>query len=160
MRADIYWIDAPNVPARIGIGPRPRGGDWLGDEVRAWRTAGVNVVVSLLTPEEVAELEIGDEGAECLRAGIEFVQLAIPDRGLPASRGTLEALVATLKRALADGRQVFVHCRQGIGRSTMLAARILSAFGMAPHKALEAIETARGRPVPDTPEQRAWILSE
>jgi len=39
-------------PGRLGIAARPRGGDWLIDELRSWRKAGVHVVVSLLTPDE------------------------------------------------------------------------------------------------------------
>src|SRR6476620_4583045 len=62
MRADIYWIPGP-WPGRLGIAPRPRGGDWLADEVKAWRAAGVDVVTSLLTPEEVAELGLQEEEA-------------------------------------------------------------------------------------------------
>lgn len=35
--------------------PRPRGGDWLGDETRSLAKAGVGVLVSLLTADESAE---------------------------------------------------------------------------------------------------------
>ena len=41
--------------------PRPRGGDWLEDEIQAWRRSGVGVVVSLLTPDEIADYDAYDE---------------------------------------------------------------------------------------------------
>ena len=46
-----YWIDT-RADGRIAILPRPRGGDWLDDEVRDWSRAGLNIVVSLLTSDE------------------------------------------------------------------------------------------------------------
>lgn len=58
--SDIYWVPGP-WPGRLGVVPRPRGGDWLADEVHLWRTSGLDVVTSLLTPDEAAELELQDE---------------------------------------------------------------------------------------------------
>lgn len=40
METEIYWVPGP-WPGRLGIIPRPRGGDWLGDEVRSWRASGL-----------------------------------------------------------------------------------------------------------------------
>jgi hypothetical protein len=37
MKVEIYWITgAPDAP--LGIMPRPRGGDWLEDEIRSLRS--------------------------------------------------------------------------------------------------------------------------
>jgi hypothetical protein len=44
---------------------RPRGGDWLTDEVQAWQDACVDVIVSLLMREEQQELELLDEAPLC-----------------------------------------------------------------------------------------------
>ena len=57
----------------MGILLRPRGGDWLADETAAWREAGVDVVVSLLEPEEAAELMLADEAAAVASSGIALV---------------------------------------------------------------------------------------
>jgi hypothetical protein len=40
-----------------------------------------------------------------------------------------------------------------------MAASILIHLGWKPLQALKAIGAARGCPVPDTPEQRNWILA-
>jgi hypothetical protein len=82
MRACVYWVSAP-WPGRIGIVPRPRGGDWLDTEVQAWSEAGVDMVVSMLTPEEISELDLGQEMAACERHGIGYRVLSVPDRGVP-----------------------------------------------------------------------------
>lgn len=48
MRNETYWVNGPWL-GKLAIGPRPRGGDWLEDEVSAWRLAGIDAVLSLLT---------------------------------------------------------------------------------------------------------------
>jgi protein-tyrosine phosphatase len=50
-----------------------------------------------------------------------------------------------------------VHCRQGIGRTGLIAACLLVAQGAAPDAAVHNLSAARGLPVPETAEQRRWI---
>lgn len=50
-----------------------------------------------------------------------------------------------------------MHCRQGLGRSSLITAGVLVAEGMAPEEAIAAVGTARGRDVPETREQWEWI---
>lgn len=127
----MYWIEE-SFPGRIAILPRPRGGDWLDDDVKAWKRGGIDSVVSLLTSDEVAELDLSGEASLCRANGIEFVSSPIPDRGLPASVGESIDLVARLAEQLAVGRNVGVHCRQDIGRSALVKASTLVAVGLAP----------------------------
>jgi hypothetical protein len=56
----LYWIKGP-WRGRLVTMPRPRGGDWLEDEVCDWREAGIDVVVSLLTTDEVGEFDLDAE---------------------------------------------------------------------------------------------------
>lgn len=156
MKAEVYWIAGP-WPGRLGIVPRPRGGDWLEDEIQAWRAAGLDIVTSLLTPEEISELDLGREAALALQAGLEFRSFPIPDYGVPSSRAGLIELAGNLERDLEAGKSVAVHCRQGIGRSSVVAASVLIAAGEGADEAFRRIEKARGRPVPDTREQRQWV---
>ena len=157
MITEIFWIDGIQR-GRLGISARPRGGDWLEDEIHAWREAGVDLVVSLLTPAEVSELALEGEEAACRRQGMDFRSLAIPDRGVPPSIDPLNRLAAALWAALDAGKSVAVHCRQGIGRSSMVAAMVMMSSGEDPDHALRRIEKARGCAVPETTEQRNWIL--
>ena len=156
MKPEVYWVPGP-WPGRLAILPRPRGGDWLPDELRMWREAGLEVVASLLTREEVVELELQDEEALAREQGLEFHAFPIPDRGVPESRVLTAELVRVLERALASGRNVAVHCRQGVGRSALIAAALLAAEGQDPDQAFTSIESTRGAPVPDTAAQRQWV---
>jgi len=142
---------------RVGIIPRPRGGDWLDDEARAWRGAGIDVVVSLLTPEEISEFQLEDEGRYCRAEGIQFLSFPIPDRGAPPSRQAAVALVDKLVKMLESGKNVAIHCRQGIGRSALIAASLLVSLGGSADDAFRAVGKARGCAVPDTMDQRIWV---
>jgi protein-tyrosine phosphatase len=156
MKAEPFWIPGP-WPGKLAIIPRPRGGDWLADEARAWRDAGIDAVVSLLTPDEADDLGLAAERAESEAHGLRFVSFPVADRGVPSARGEFASLLTDLGRHLDAGRTVAVHCRQGIGRSALVAIGLLVWSGMDPVRAIELVGTARGRPVPETPDQVRWI---
>jgi protein-tyrosine phosphatase len=126
--------------------------------VRSWRAAGIDAVVSLLTPGEITELDLSQEGELCRINGMEYNSFAIPDRGLPPSRSLTLELVRKLEDRLTDGKHILVHCRVGIGRAGLVAACLLVLSGLDPGTALSRISEARACPVPDTREQREWIL--
>lgn len=152
----LYWIDGPWA-GRLAIAARPRGGDWLDDEVRAWRDAGVNVVASLLAPEEADALNLKDEARVSKENDIVYRSFPIPDRGVPESRTTALNLIKSLEEELAQGKTVVVHCRQGLGRSALIAAGLLILGGLEPEEAITRVTIARGCPVPETPEQSNWV---
>jgi protein-tyrosine phosphatase len=129
----------------------------LEDEVLGWLRAGIDVVVSLLTPGEERELELSDEGRLALVHGIQFVSFPVVDRGIPSSLPDTVTMLGDLRSELQAGKNVAVHCRQGIGRSAIIAAGLLVASGVEPQTALEMVGSARGLTVPETPEQRAWV---
>jgi protein-tyrosine phosphatase len=156
MRIELYWIEGP-WPGRLAITPRPRGGEWLEDEARLWRQAGLEIIVSLLTPDEVAEFDLGREEALCQSFGIRFISFPVPDRGTPGSGEEFLNLVGVLLRALNEGKIVAAHCRQGVGRSALLAACLLVAAGEETESAFRQIGEARGCAVPDTEEQKKWV---
>ncbi|MCC6363579.1 MAG: hypothetical protein IT165_08635 [Bryobacterales bacterium] len=53
----LYWIDGP-WRGKLAMAARPRGGDWLDDEMESWRRAGIDTVFSLLTGEEERDLDV------------------------------------------------------------------------------------------------------
>jgi hypothetical protein len=63
-----YWIK--NEAFQLGIIPRPRGQDWLADDIGALRQAGVDVIVSALTPAETEEWGLRDESRCCEHRGL------------------------------------------------------------------------------------------
>lgn len=135
----------------------PRGGEWLADDVSAWRRTGFDVIVSLLTLSENAELDLSQEDDAANKQGLQYFSFPIADRNVPASVMETQNLVQQLAGLLSEGKNVGLHCRQGIGRSALLAASLLVHSGVGVDRAFERIEKARGCPVPDTAEQRHWV---
>jgi protein-tyrosine phosphatase len=156
MIPDLFWIAGP-WSGRLAIATRPRGDDWLEDEVSGWRRAGIHVVVSLLESDEAGQLGLSEESRVAEAHGIRFISFPIPDRGVPASVPATIALMASIAGALEEGKNVAIHCRQGIGRSGLIAAGILATSGANPDDAIKAVSSARGLAVPETSEQRLWI---
>ena len=152
-----YLIEGP-WPGRLAIVPRPRGGDWLENEVRAWKKMGFDVVVSLLTTDELDELGLADEADLSRAQGLQFCEFPIPDLGIPKSSAAARELVDNLRSDLDVGKQIAIHCRQGIGRSGLIAAGVLIVSGVEPELAIRQVSAARGLSVPETAEQREWVL--
>lgn len=157
MRTKLSW-----VPARwsggLAIMPRPRGSDWLEDEIQSWRRSGVDGVVSLLTPDEIFDLSLADEERLCQANDIEFFSYPIADRGVPSSREAFSDLLTKLAERLADGKNLAIHCRQGVGRAALTAICLLVLSGIDPEAAIQQVGVARGCPVPETVEQRRWVV--
>jgi protein-tyrosine phosphatase len=156
MRIEPYWIEG-SFQGKLAIIPRPRGGDWLEDEVRSWRQSGIDIVVSLLTPDEIVALGIIQEEQQCQAIGIKYLSFPIVDRSVPLSRKATSEFVGELEKCIFDGKAIAIHCRQGIGRSALIAACLLVSSGLDVDDAFQRISLARGYSVPETAEQREWV---
>jgi len=128
--------------------------------MKSWRVAGLDTVVSLLTPDEEEALDLQGEEQYCRDNGLEFRAFPIIDRSVPASDVDAVRLIEQLDADLARGKNILVHCRQGIGRSGLIAAGVLIASGLGPQDAVERVSIARSAPVPETPRQQVWITSD
>jgi len=155
MSAGLYWVESRQT-GRLAIAARPRAGDWLEDEMKAWRRQGVDTVISLLQASEVAELGLQLEPEYCADCGMDFFSFPIEDRNVPASRGDTSRIVGGIVDGLGLGRSIVVHCRAGIGRSALIAACALGRLGFDIDAAFSLIGEARGVVVPDTDSQRDW----
>ena len=158
MLATIYWIDGIER-GRLGLVARPRGGDWLEDEIAAWQAAGIEVVVSLLERHEARELALTEEETFCRSAGLQYLSFPLADRSVPKSRAAMLALAQELAVWLNAGQCVVMHCRQSLGRAPLLAACVMLLSGFALTDVLSRISLARGCAIPETLEQTAWLAS-
>ena len=84
MRKELYWLDE-SWPCSLAVGPSPRGGEWLKDDVSSWKRAQVDGVLSLLTPDEEQEMDLRDEAGAVRAQGMNFTSFPILDRQIPMS---------------------------------------------------------------------------
>lgn len=152
----LYTIrDLPT--GKLSIMSHPRGGDWLTDEIKTLFFEGVDVLVSLLTPEEIAELSLQAEAEICQRQGIIYLTYPILDHHVPPFSSATFALLEELKAYLEQGKHVAIHCWMGLGRSALIAASVLVLSNFTPERACKLLSNARGYSVPETEEQCAWV---
>jgi protein-tyrosine phosphatase len=157
MFTKVYWIHKFDDNSKLGIMARPRGDDWLNGEIDNLKNQNVGVLVSLLEKEEIEELGLSQQEPICKSKGIEFINFPIADRNIPKPGDKTDWLINYLTDKLQGKVSVVIHCRMGIGRSSIIAASILLQAGLKADKIISEIGKMRGLKVPDTDTQLQWI---
>jgi protein-tyrosine phosphatase len=129
----------------------------LASEIAGWRSAGIGMVVSMLTPSEANELELGQESILSAADGLSFVSCPIPDREVPSNLVAFRESFRQAKVALNAGVAVGVHCRAGIGRTGLFCASLLVSSGRRVSESFEILSASRGVEMPDTEQQYQWV---
>ncbi len=127
------------------------------DVIAAWNAAAV---VTLIEDHELADLRITALGPEVRRRHMEWHHLPVRDVSAPDARFEAQWVVAgeALRALLRAGKNVLVHCKGGLGRAGIIAARLLVELGQAPDVAITTLRTARPGAI-ETEAQRAWVES-
>jgi protein-tyrosine phosphatase len=152
----IYWIGL-DTPGRLGISRKPDGGEALDGQMARLAHGMVDHVVSLLEPAEAADLGLAGEGGAAERNGVGFYNFPITDHGVPTDPAHYRRVAHAIDRRLNAGQAIVIHCRAGLGRAPSLAIAALIEGGMNVDEAVLRVGRARGRPVPETDEQLAYI---
>jgi protein-tyrosine phosphatase len=152
----LYWIEN-TYSFRLAIVARPRGGDWLQDELRRLQNSEVQILISTLTQSEITELGLHQEQEECRACGIQYLNFPIEDRSVPESLLQFKAFVDQVAVQVKEGKSVAIHCRAGVGRSSLLACSVLVRIGFKSQQAWLMVQQARGCSVPDTEEQKQFV---
>jgi protein-tyrosine phosphatase len=136
---------------------RPRGEEWLEDEIGKFKKQNVKLLVSLLEQNEVSELGVYKEKEFCQMNNIAFITYPIVDRGIPKKGDELNKFIDQLTEKVKEGLSIVIHCRMGIGRSSIIAACVLLQAGLKSDEIIQKITKVRGLKVPDTDEQIRWL---
>lgn len=125
------------------------------DAIAAW---GARLVLTLVEPAELRMLAVPDLGREIQRRGLVWHHLPIADYSVPGSKFEAQWAIhgREIRRLLRDGGDILVHCKGGLGRAGMIAARLLVELGMAPDDAIHAVRSARHGAI-ETPAQLAVV---
>ena len=123
--------------------------------INAW---GARLVLTLVEPAELVALKVPNLGAEIRGMGLDWRHLPIADYSVPAEafEKQWETHGRDIRALLRSGADVLVHCKGGLGRAGMMAARLLVELGMAPDQAIRDVRRARKGAI-ETPAQLALV---
>lgn len=120
---------------------------------------GASALVTLMEARELERLRVPGIGPRTEALGMRWVHLPIRDVSIPdaAFEAAWRHEGAALRSMLRAGERIVIHCRGGLGRTGLLAARLLVEFGERPRTALERVRAVRPGAV-ETREQEAYVL--
>lgn len=125
------------------------------DAIAAW---GARLVLTLVEPAELVALKVPTLGDEVQRRGMDWRHLPIADFSVPTEAFEQAWLTQgrEIRTLLRGGADVLVHCKGGLGRAGMMAARLLVELGTAPDQAVGQVRRARPGAI-ETPSQLAVV---
>jgi ADP-ribosyl-[dinitrogen reductase] hydrolase len=123
--------------------------------IAAWQPS---LVLTLVEEHEFAMLGVPEFAFAMRGAGLPWRHLPIRDAGVPdaAFERGWSTVGAEARRVLLDGGRVLLHCRAGLGRTGMIAARLLVELGTSPDAAITAVRRARIGTI-ETPSQERHV---
>lgn len=125
------------------------------DAIAAW---GAKLVLTLVEPAELHALKVSSLGEEVERRGIAWLHLPIADFSVPDARfeDAWQTQGRAIRGMLRSGADVLVHCKGGLGRAGMIAARLLVELGMPAAEAIRAVRGVRPGAI-ETPAQLSLV---
>ncbi|WP_342595846.1 hypothetical protein AAGT95_05850 [Salinicola lusitanus] len=155
MMNSIYKIEGL-CDNQFAIMPHPQGGDFLEQSIEEIRLSGYDVVVSMLTSEEQAELELLAEGDVCQNKEILYLNFPIRDEVADSDTEVMQ-FIDSLALLQQEKRKIVFHCRGGVGRSSMMLSLLAARLGVEPENSFELITISRGEQAPETEFQGQWV---
>lgn len=112
------------------------------DAIARW---GAAAVVTLVEDHELHSLQVQGLGDAVRERGMAWHHLPIRDVSTPCGEfeRAWEKVGPELRQMLRSGSSVLVHCKGGLGRAGMIAARLLVELGMGPREAIAAVRAVR-----------------
>ncbi|AWF58860.1 ADP-ribosylglycohydrolase family protein [Pseudomonas aeruginosa] len=112
------------------------------DRVQSW---GAAAVVTLMSQDELSALKVAQLGDEVENRGMLWFQLPVANHHLPDADFERQWVYAgvRLRGLLRAGKKVLVHCGSGLGRTGVIAARLLVELGDSNQQAIAKVREAR-----------------
>lgn len=130
------------------VQPDALSGTWdrnLDADLAAIQAWGARTVVTLVERHELDALQVPDLGARAEANEMQWLHLPIVDQGIPDAfwERVWKEKAPDLHAILDKDGSVLVHCKGGLGRTGLVAARLLIERGMAPGQAIEQVRYVR-----------------
>lgn len=130
------------------VQPDALSGAWdrnLDADLAVIRDWGARVIVTLVEHRELDALQVSNLGDRTVASGMQWLHLPIMDQGIPDAfwDRVWKEKAPDLHAILDKDGNVLVHCKGGLGRTGLVAARLLIERGTPPGQAIEQVRQAR-----------------
>jgi len=124
--------------------------------IQGW---GASALITLMEGDELTGLGVAGLGRQVQALGLAWYHLPIRDGSIPDAHFEARWLSSgpELLGRLRSGESLVVHCRGGLGRTGLVAARLLIELGEPPPDALRRVRAARPGAV-ETDMQERYVL--
>lgn len=114
-------------------------------DVKTIASWGASVLVTLMEAVELNILQVNNLPEKVSEYGIKWMHLPIKNRSLPGSEfeEVWSVVGNELRSMLARGERVVIHCQEGVGRTGLVAARLLIEMGVNKEDAINIVRTTR-----------------
>jgi ADP-ribosyl-[dinitrogen reductase] hydrolase len=147
-------VPVPSLPGLIGISICPGMkefstldlyDDRIENDLQCICNWGATMIVNLLEAREIVMLGVTALPGRILSKNIKFMHLpmansSVPDEGFESKWSMASS---ELRQVLQQGERILIHCREGVGRSALVAARLLIDSGIDAGSAISAVRKAR-----------------
>lgn len=133
----------PVGTGQLALCPLPGRTGTLEADLNAIRASGAELLLSLTEPGELRRLGVCDLHQAFDARGFLWRGFPIPDFGIPASDAAWSPLSLLAHDVMGHGGSVLIHCHGGLGRSGMIALRLMVERGEEPVAALTRLRTVR-----------------
>jgi len=143
-------------------GKKDAGRDWdrdLKEDLRVIRGWGATTVVTLIEDHEFRMLGIETFEQDVRAFAMDWVHLPILDVSIPDHRFEKAWVLdgPRLHKRLDKGERILIHCRGGLGRTGLVAGRILVERGCDPRIAIQRVRAVRPHAI-ETSAQERYVL--
>ena len=132
----------------------------LRDDLRDLMAWGASAVLTLVEDYEFARLGVPEFATEIRRTRLLWYHMAIPDMSAPGTAfdDAWSRYGVRVFGSLRDGERLVVHCAGGLGRSGMVAAKLLVALGAPANQAIATVRQVRPGAI-ETDGQVEYVLN-
>jgi len=124
---------------------RQRRRDFAAD-LRTIKSKDITDVVCLLTEPEFSRYRVPNLLEDYRSAGLVVYHYAIEDGKIPTNLYSLAQLLAKIKKRMADGNRILIHCFGGMGRAVLIGCCLVMDLDddVAPSEVIEQVRALRG----------------
>ena len=118
----------------------------LVEDIRSIRREDITDIVCLLTDPEFTRYRVPNLLEDYENSGFVVYHYPIEDGKIPEDMASLAELLTKIKKRMADGYRVLIHCFGGMGRAVVIGCCLMMDLDedVSPSEVIEQIRALRG----------------